>query len=361
MRCTLEPFSPNRLTVARERRGLTKKALSEVVGLSAQAITAFEDGSTLPLSDTVTRLAFSLRFPLGWFYSSSLEDLPPDAISFRSRSRMTTSTRAMTLATGQIACDFLSPALQRYFSFPALDLPDLNGDTPERAAKILRDYWKLGQGPIKNMVHLLEAKGIEVYWINLESDCVDAVSFWRDNKPYVLLNLTKPAGERERFDLAHELAHLVLHRQAKIGPERNLETQAHNFASAFLLPETQFRAECPRQPLLTLFLPLVRRATDLGIFTHWQYETASKAINANGWRKKEPLELPRQHSALHTMAFARLQKKGILPCDLAKNIQIGLEDLYEIAPVSQMYAGSLVEQPVISDSERTLGHLRLVS
>src|SRR3546814_6566541 len=45
---------------------------------------------------------------------------------------------------------------------------------------------------------------------------VDAFSCWRNGQPFVFLNTFKSA-ERSRFDAAHELAHLVLHRHG--GPQ----------------------------------------------------------------------------------------------------------------------------------------------
>ncbi len=367
----MEPFSPNRLTVARERRGLTKKALAEAVNLSAQAITDYETAASQPTPESANRLAFALHFPLGWFYNSSLEDLPQEAVSFRSQARMTARIRAKTLATGQMAYETLSPTFHKHFKFPALDIPFLDAEEPEKSAQLLRDHWKLGQGPITNMVHLLEAKGVEVYWLEADSECVDAVSFWRDNKPFVLLNTTKPAGERERFDLAHELAHLVLHRQAKIGDSRTLEKQAQSFASAFLLPEAQYRSECPRQPIMAQFLPLkkrwgvsiqaqVTRATELNIYTHWQYQTAFKTISMNGWRKQEPQPLPRQESALHKLAFEKLAQKGLTAIDIANQIQIGVEDLFEIAPVSQQFAQRIAISSDIQAVQSEHNHLKLV-
>lgn len=368
---TGEPFSPGRLTAARQRRGMTKKAIAEATSVSGQYITALEAGSETPTSEMVSRLSFVLRYPLGWFYAAPIEELPPQSISFRSRARMTATVRDMTIEAGRLASGFISPVFQRQFRLPSTDLPDLSDEEPETAALILRDYWKLGQGPIKNMVHLLEAKGIEVYWLNVASSCVDAVSFWRDDKPFTLLNLAERSGERGRFNAAHELAHLVLHRRAEVVDGRQIEGEADRFASAFLLPARQFRLECPRQPVLTQFIPLkqrwgvsiqamVRRCTDLNIFTHWQYEVAFKNISANGWRKQEPARLIHESSAIHAMAFDKLASKGIFPKDIAREIQISPEDLYEIAPAAQNVTlrSDIPEHTDVS--ERVYGHLRLI-
>ena len=56
----------------------------------------------------------------------------------------------------------------------------------------------------------------------------------------------KEAGIRIRFDAAHELAHLVLHRwieQAELADPKTLkriEAEADRFAGAFLLPRKSF-------------------------------------------------------------------------------------------------------------------------
>ena len=50
----------------------------------------------------------------------------------------------------------------------------------------------------------------------LAEDCreLDAFCFWRHGRPFVFLNTVKSA-ERNRMDCAHELAHLVLHREVR--------------------------------------------------------------------------------------------------------------------------------------------------
>ncbi|MCX6380423.1 MAG: XRE family transcriptional regulator [Armatimonadetes bacterium] len=370
---TKESFAPGRLTAARERRGMTKKAVAEAISVSAPYMTALESGAETPTMEMVSCLSFALRFPIGWFYANPIEELPPQSISFRSRSRMTTKIRDITKQVSRNASVDISPILHQHFRLPLTDLPDLSDEEPEIAAEIIRDYWKLGQGPIKNMVHLLEAKGIEVYWLNVESSCVDAVSFWRDDKPFTLLNLSERSGERGRFNAAHELAHLVLHRRAEIEvvDGRQIEGEADRFASAFLLPARQFRIECPRQPILAQFIPLkqrwgvsiqamVRRCTDLKVFSHWQYETAFKNISANGWRKHEPTRLEHESSAIHAMAFEKLASKGIYPEDIARQIHISPEDLYEITPAARKVAAHSNSPEVVEASERVYGHLRVV-
>src|SRR5699024_3355284 len=76
---------------------------------------------------------------------------------------------------------------------------------------------------------------------------IDACSTWdKDNRPFVFLNYDKGSAVRSRFDLAHELGHLLLHSQIKESDfnkrsiYKRIEQEANYFASSFLLPEESF-------------------------------------------------------------------------------------------------------------------------
>lgn len=100
-----------------------------------------------------------------------------------------------------------------------------------------------GHKPVKNMVHLVEAKGARVF--SLVENCrqIDACSFWSNGTPFCLIN-PAVSNERLRFDLAHELAHLALHRHAsKTG--RDAEREANRFASEFLMPKESIQEHRP--------------------------------------------------------------------------------------------------------------------
>ena len=56
--------------------------------------------------------------------------------------------------------------------------------------------------------------------------------------------------DRSRFDAAHELGHLVLHSPEEAG-SKDAETQAHQFAAAFLMPADDIADDLPSR-MLTL-------------------------------------------------------------------------------------------------------------
>ena len=50
--------------------------------------------------------------------------------------------------------------MEARFRPPAPDLPTLEKHEPETAAEIVRQRWDLGERPVANVVHLLEAHGV---------------------------------------------------------------------------------------------------------------------------------------------------------------------------------------------------------
>ncbi|WP_439333717.1 ImmA/IrrE family metallo-endopeptidase [Staphylococcus warneri] len=75
---------------------------------------------------------------------------------------------------------------------------------------------------------------------------VDAYSFWSNiNIPFIILGSNKGVAVRRNFDIAHELGHLILHRNIQFDMLSNeeykdLENEADIFASELLLPEEKF-------------------------------------------------------------------------------------------------------------------------
>jgi Zn-dependent peptidase ImmA (M78 family) len=151
----------------------------------------------------------------------------------------------------------ITAVAEHYAYLPEVDVPDLmlgrsfktlRNEDFEALAFQVREYWALGQRPIHDMVALLESKGVIVGSEPMETTQLDGLSRWgSDGRPYVLLASDKQSFARRQYDSAHELAHLVLHRGVSEGEvEDNLKTledQAHRFASALLLPESQYAVE----------------------------------------------------------------------------------------------------------------------
>jgi Zn-dependent peptidase ImmA (M78 family) len=204
------------------------------------------------------------------------------------------------------------------------------------ALKVRRD-WGLGNGPISNVVHLLESKGILAF--RLLSDCkkVDAFSLWHHGRPYVFLNTEKGSASRSRFDAAHELGHLVLHTEYLPG-DRAQEEQANRFASAFLMPRETFLAECPRRLVWPHFLELkqrwkvslaalVRRARDLDLISDDTYRRAYVQLNKKGWAIEEPNEPEVEKPTILPRTMKLLEESGIPFSEVAQEVCLSESDL----------------------------------
>jgi Zn-dependent peptidase ImmA (M78 family)/DNA-binding XRE family transcriptional regulator len=328
-------FEPTRLTLARQRRGFTKAGLARVVGLTPKSITAHEAGDTIPSAETVFEFSRALNFPNAFFEAAPVKFLVPESASFRAFSSMTASDRDVVLSAGTLAIA-LSEWIEKRFNLPEISLPDIREHSPEAASEELRGIWKLGNRPIKNMVHLLESKGIKVFSLAEESRKIDAFSLRQNGVPFVFLNTMK-GGERGRFDAAHELGHLVLHRHGS--PQgREAEAEADSFAAAFLMPKDSVLAANPRFPTLRTLkvlkktwdvslAALVRRLRDLNLLTEWTYRTFCIEMGELGYRSAEPDGIARENSQVFEKVFKSLRDDGISKQDVAKELLIPPKEL----------------------------------
>jgi Zn-dependent peptidase ImmA (M78 family) len=272
-------------------------------------------------------IANALSFPVSFFSGPPIEEIVEDNASFRALSSMTASQRDRVFAAGAIAIN-VSTVLEEQVTLPACAIPDLRWEDPVAAADALREHWKMGVRPIKNVVHLLEFHGIRVFSLADECASVDAFSLWRHDVPYVFVNRSK-SGERGRFDVAHELGHLVLHRRG-VPHGREAERDADAFASAFLMPKETVIPVAPRAPRIKQLLQLkanwkvsaaalARRLKDLNLVTEWQYQTLCVELSRLGYRSApEPDGVEQEVSQLLPKAFAVLREKGVDPAKLSE-------------------------------------------
>ena len=236
-------FNATRLKLARQRLGLTLTKLAEISDVSPRSLTSYETGKLQPSAESLQKLADALTVPLSFFDREALEAVPAEAASFRKLSKTTATRRDAVLASASLTVEFFD-VISSKFKLPDPAIPTFDKLVPEQAAELVRRQWNLGDRPISNMVHLLEFKGVRVAALRHEYSDIDAFCFHRDSVPYVFLN-TSRSGERQRFDAAHELGHLVLHSELDMDPStsKERETEANRFAAAFLIPRSSVLAQ----------------------------------------------------------------------------------------------------------------------
>ena len=360
-------FNTQRLSLARRRRGMTKKGLADAVGCDPRSITAFEGGEYPPADEMLKRLAGVLDFPVAFFAGDDLEEPAAATASFRAMSRMPAKVRHSVLAAGTIAFA-VSDWVERRFSLPSADLPDFRGETPDAAAAMLRHYWGLGERPVRNMVHMLEAKGVRVFSLVEERREVDAYSLWRGGRPYIFLNTFKSA-ERSRFDAAHELGHLLLHKHGGPGGQ-DAERDAHAFASALLMPEGTVRSYARTVPTVRELVALkgrwgvsvaalARRLHDLNIISEWHYRTICIQISELGYFTREPAEGQRETSQVWAKVFSALRSEGMGKLDLAESLQVSVTEIEKLV-FGLVMMGVSSDAAALVPSTRPRADLKLV-
>lgn len=340
----MESFSGSRLALARKRRGLTKKYLAELVGVSPAALSGYEseESSKAPSEVTLAALARILGFPRAFFYHAEIEPIRSEAVNFRARTKLTRKQRDCSLASGDLAV-ILDKWIDRWFTLPSLDLPDCTGMDPETAAICVRSAWALGTLPIRNMIDILELHGVRVFALPEKHVEVDAFSFWNEDsgRPYILLN-TKKSGERGRMDAAHELGHLVMHRHASLDEgDRSIENEANEFASCFLMPASDIhRYEYQNASMDDLIMlkkrwrvslsALIFRLRRLDLLTEWKYHSFYKQLSARGMRVKEPNPIKREQSQVLAKVVESLESNGEGLAGVADDLSIPYDEICKL-------------------------------
>ena len=342
MRVGVNGFQSDRLLQARLSRGLTQTALAVMVERSSGTVSKWEKGEQAPETEALEKLAVRLAMPVSWFLKP-VPDYGNNVCFFRSNASVTKEAQNISLVRLKWLNE-ISLTMQRWLDWPEVNVPTLEhadhrtiSDAEiEDAAIACRQRWGLGLGPISDMLLVLENAGIICVREELGFSKMDGASKWfaTDGRPYVFLASDKANGVRSRFDAAHELGHLVLHRNvsdlefSKRYPE--IERQAHLFAGAFLLPAESFAAEVTK-PSLDTFLALkmrwrvsigamIMRCRRLEIFDEEYAARLWKNYSARGWKRLEPKDneigfepvrlLPRAVTVL--LSEANLNREGLL-------------------------------------------------
>ncbi|MFT8945552.1 MAG: XRE family transcriptional regulator [Acetobacter aceti] len=333
-------FNVMRLTLARQRRGLTSRALAELAGVTPVTLSRIENGKNAPDPDTIRRVAHALGFPVPFFLGDVCDAPSREGASFRSLTAMTARERDASLSAGGFAY-LLQDWVDDRFNLPQADLLNLSSERDAaRAARALRQHWALGEQPISHMIRLLESKGVRIFSLAEETLNVDGYSCWRGEVPYVFLNTMKSA-ERSRFDCAHELGHLVLHRHGGPTQGKQAEMEAQLFAASFLMPEADVRARLPFVTSLDQIVhakhrwgvsvsALAYRLHKLRILSDWQYRGMVIEIGRRGYRISEPLPLPREESSVWKMVLEDLWSQRVTRSQIAVDIQIPQEEIEKL-------------------------------
>lgn len=349
----IENINPVRLKKARISRGYSLADLAEQIGVTKQYISQCELGIT-SASSIIYKLCDVLNYPIAFFCKTVKSVETSSATYFRSRK----STPKKLKEAANEKVDLFSEIKDffgEYVNYPEINLPDdiqlqdeYTLENLETIAKQVREYWKLGMGPIDDIVSVLQENGIIISRIKVGNNKIDAFSKWVNGTPYVFLSIDKGSAVRSRFDIAHELCHILLHQHITKEDMENkekmnqIEKEADAFAGAFLLPTETFAREVFSSSLDNLISLkerwkvsvscMIKRCYDLNIFSENQVTYLKKQMTYKNYWRKEPLDdkIQCEIPYLYKQIFELLLENEILSkYDIVDKIAMSPEEIEE--------------------------------
>ena len=318
-------------------RNMSLQDLADRVGLNKMAISNYENEKREPKMEICQKIADILNVSLSKLISNYGNELAVERGPFRKKAHL--SKEKTQLVYGQedryLGRLFDVVSILGDASLPTPpETPRISVTDAEEAGRHLRDILGLSpQGPVSNITDILENNGYIVCPINIISEGFSGHSGRVNGRPYIAVN-THMNGERQRFTLIHELAHLVFH----FTEDQDEERLVNEIAGAFLLPESDIKRELgPKRRDIRGDLPfiqqeygiassaIVMRARQTGIITQETYTLTIKWMSKNGLLKGEKDGIiPEETNLLKLLTLRAVDEEQISISKAAEILEIPL-------------------------------------
>ncbi len=335
-------FNPDMLRLARDARELTQAELATNTGMTQAFMSKLEHGLIAQPGEEALRLiAEELRFPEHFLFQRERAIGFPH-FHFRKRAKLGAKPLARIGALINIRRQHVVKLLRSYEApvakpIPQIDL-DQSGATPEQLAERLRAYWMMPRGPVSNLVELIEEAGGIVTSARFGTNLLDGLSFRTEGLPPLFFMNREMPNDRFRFSLAHELGHMVMH--SLPDDDEKMESEAHRFAAAFLMPASDIKPYLVSPKLNALgrvkaywkvsIKSLIKRAFDLELITPGQYKSLNIQY-VKSFKGVEPVELkPEIPLRLKNIVTYHRTTLGYSTDDLAKMLAARPEDVERV-------------------------------
>ena len=297
-----QAVNPNMILLAREARGFSQTALAHKLQSYKANISRLEHGDTITDEATLLAISEATNYPPHFFLQPG--QILPVNLSYRKRKNV--PAKLLTPIEAHINIirrhvQFITRAtVQAVTQLPLYEVSEEN--TPENIAALLRKKWKVPAGAIDNLSRLLEEQNIIISSFDFGTDRVDSRSMLTDdNYPVIFLNRNL-LGDRQRFSLAFELGHLIMHTFCIVPHNRDINHEANLFAAGFLMPAKHILKDFKDGITLPLLgelkrkwkvsmIALLYRADDLGLLTPNQKRYLVQQFNDQKIRRREPQQL----------------------------------------------------------------------
>lgn len=290
------------IVLARESRSISQQVPAGVTGTNKTLLSWLENADTAPTDELLFAIAGATDYPVQFFFQKG--DVMPLNLAYRKRQQV--PAKIITPVEAQI--NIMRLHMEQLIDVlnipaPTLTLFEISADlTPAHIAGLVRKAWKTDEPFTGSLMQLLEEKGVFINVFDFHTERVDSKSILTSNRhPVIFLNSTLH-GDRQRFSLAYEPGHLIMHMYTTVPFDRDIAHEANEFAAAFLLPEDCIRKDFEKGisiPLLgelkqkwkVSMIALLYRADDLGLLTLNQKRCLLQQFNQLRIRRREPAEL----------------------------------------------------------------------
>jgi Zn-dependent peptidase ImmA (M78 family)/DNA-binding XRE family transcriptional regulator len=327
-------FNGEALSVARRSRGVKQKDLAVAVGITPGTLCKIERGDLTIKDEVLTKIADELRYPKS-FFRNDIKVLTPNIIYYRKRAALLVDDVQVVDNLAHIERFRVKQLLH------SLDLkqriepmnPAEYGSAAEIARRV-RHMWSIPNGPIKNLVSLIEKAGIIILTTSYNSAKLDGMIVPdEDALPLIYIN-KEQTGDRQRSTLAHELGHWIMHHAFNPMVDDDVEGEAFGFAGELMVPVQEFQRMVSDKTTLAGYADLkrywkmsmqflIKHAYHTELITKERYTSLFQQLSKMGYRKREPqsLDVPVERPKLiENMVLAHLRDLDFSPEDLQDHI-----------------------------------------
>jgi Zn-dependent peptidase ImmA (M78 family)/DNA-binding XRE family transcriptional regulator len=292
----------NMIVLAREAKGLTQIELAEKIGMSNTNVSKMEKGEINVSEETISSIAAATNFPISFFKQET--EIYPEYLAYRRRDNV--AQKLITPINAKV--NILKFNVQYLIKELKIENPAIpqyevsEANSPATIAQKVRKAWKINAPVIEHFIPLLEQKGIAIISFDFETERVDSRCIKTENNYPVIIFNRSLLGDRQRFSLAYQLGHIIMHTFYDVDWERDITHEANLFASEFLMPEKDIRKDFEsgisfvqlaqlKKKWKVSMISILYRADDLGYLTANQKKYLLQQFNEQKMRRREPKEL----------------------------------------------------------------------
>lgn len=314
----------------RLKNNMSMKELADLVQVSPMAISYYEKEERKPNMEMVKVLAKALHVRVIDFLANRDQNLVFCHEEFRKNTKLSGKQQ-----------EYVREEVEEYFGrffetlsilggevlpiAPDMHILNLDNDVEVNAQR-MREHLSLPlDGPVGNLIEILENKGILVYLCNVSNSDFSGLNGTVNGRPYVIIN-AEMSAERIRSTIVHEMAHFMF-----IWPEdmeaKKVEYMATAISGAFLFPSKDAIRELGvkrsyiskdmiavcQEYGISMFL-LVKRANLNEIINDSVAKSFYIKAGKAGWRKNEPTRICKETTRLFSqLVYRAVSENEITP------------------------------------------------